>query len=882
MEATLWEQAQSLFHQATELAEGERAAFIESACKGNDALKAEVLAMLKADASDSPILDHGLPVIANQFLGDRREAVSVREIGPYKLLRILGEGGMGVVWLAEREDTGTRVAIKFLPNANLSPARRERFAREIKTLAKLKHPYIARLYDAGTLADGTPWFVMEYVEGERLTDYFRANAFGIGEILQIFRKVCEAVQYAHSQEIIHRDLKPSNILVEKDGTPRLLDFGIARELQGLDDPSERTRAGLRFLSPEYAAPEWERDGTVGFFTDVYSLGVILYELLTGRLPFDRSKRLAEVNHGVAEQVPQKPSVLAGNALALGKTERADLDVLCLKALRTDPKDRYLSVEAMLRDLNHYLRSEPLEARPDSLRYRATKFVRRNRRPVLAASLTLATIVGLVIFFTVRLARARDAAVAEAARTKRIQTFMLNTLGNADQEAAPGDDLKVVTLLDHEATQADTLKADPETQAELYQTIGSMYNRLGKYDKASNYLTRALETSKRVHGPQSIEVADILVLLGTLRGDQGQLNEAQQDVQQAIDIASSRRLPPGHPTVTGATLALGRVQVQSGSYGKAIETLMPITKLQPTFSEQANYDVRDALSYLAIPLQNTGQYDLAEATGRRALTMDHQMLGDSHPQTGVDMMNLASVKTLRGDYSGAEELYRQAIAIVEAWYGPNHSDVIMCKTILARTLSAEGKLDEAQAMLSQVLDSQEKSYGENHERVAYTLSTLGELALKQNQYPAAESYLTRALAIDRSLLGDDSHETAMIKCGLAVAYAKQEKYASADGLFKEAIATVSKLPPGNPYIGLTRARWGRSLLAEKHYSEAEQQLTEAYRDIKQQSNPSTALLQKVAADLASTYSALNEPEKAKPYQVEIASAAPKPLANAVAK
>lgn len=284
MDSTRWERIQSIFHDALALPESERQAFLQKVCGGDEAMMTEVHAMLEEDSRGASLLDRGLPEVAYRMVGASLNSVSFREFGPYRLKRLLGEGGMGVVWLAEREDAGNLIAVKFLPHSGLSPARRDRFAREIKTLAKLKHPFIARLYDAGALADGTPWFVMEYVEGLRLTEYCRREECPVDERLQLFRRVCEAVQYAHGQEIIHRDLKPSNILVEADGTPRLLDFGIAKELQSPDEPSDRTRPGLRFLSPDYAAPEWVRDGTVGFYTDVYSLGVMLFEILAGRLP----------------------------------------------------------------------------------------------------------------------------------------------------------------------------------------------------------------------------------------------------------------------------------------------------------------------------------------------------------------------------------------------------------------------------------------------------------------------------------------------------------------------------------------------------------------------------------------------------------------------
>jgi len=298
MDSARWDQIQSVFYEVVTRPESERLSILETACGSDEPLMADVLAMLEADSNTTSLLDRGLPDMAYQLVGTPFDPTYSREFGPYRLKRILGEGGMGVVWLAERVDAGNLVAIKFLPHAELSPARRERFAQEIRTLAKLKHPFIARLYDAGTLADGTPWFVMEYVEGAGFTEYCRQRPRSVEERLRLFRSVCEAVQYLHGQGIIHRDLKPSNIMVEGDGTPRLLDFGIARELQPQDESSDHTRAGLRFMSRDYAAPEWAREGIVGTYTDVYSLGVILYEMLTGG------------EKSIAADDPEKPSVAA--------------------------------------------------------------------------------------------------------------------------------------------------------------------------------------------------------------------------------------------------------------------------------------------------------------------------------------------------------------------------------------------------------------------------------------------------------------------------------------------------------------------------------------------------------------------------------------------
>lgn len=373
MDSARWDQIVSLFHDAVALSESERQAFLNAARADDAELVAEVRAMLQADSRDAPLLDRGLPEIAYRMVGAPIETLPFQEVGPYRLIRTLGEGGMGVVGLAEREDTGGQVAIKFLLHAGMTPARRERFAGEIRTLAKLRHPFIARLYDAGALADGTPWFVMEYVDGNPFTAYCLEQTRPVEELLRLFRSVCQAVQYAHGQEVIHRDLKPSNILVEADGTPRLLDFGVARGLNDAGELGDRSGYSLRFLSPDYAAPEWQCDGIVGAYTDVYSLGVILYEVLAGRRPFERSKLTAA---GDASPVPpEKPSARANRRLS--RRDWNDLDALCLKALDHDVRERYGSVEALIRDIDHYLKEEPLEARPGGWSYRTGKFARET-------------------------------------------------------------------------------------------------------------------------------------------------------------------------------------------------------------------------------------------------------------------------------------------------------------------------------------------------------------------------------------------------------------------------------------------------------------------------------------------------------------------------
>jgi serine/threonine-protein kinase len=671
MDHARWDRIQKLFHDAADVPQGEQRVFLEAACGDDEELVVEVLNMLDQDANGHSLLDRNIADIAQETLANAIPAsLILKEFGPYRIMKLLGEGGMGVVYLAERRDLGTEVAVKVLRDAWLSPARRERFASEQRTLAQLNHPLIARLYDADTLDDGTPWFVMEYVDGIPLTHYCQKNECSVEQRLQLFRSVCEAVQHAHGHAVIHRDLKPSNVLVKNDGSVRLLDFGISKQLENLDLQVDQTMTGLRMMTPAYASPEQIRGDRVGISTDVYSLGVILYELLTGQLPFDLSGLTpAEAASIIAEHEPGKPSATVKRttdsdanshtlSVSLSKTAWADLDVLCLNAMHKDPRRRYQTVEALIRDVDHYLNGEPLEARPDKLDYRIGKFVRRNRRAVAATTVIFAVIVGLIAFFTVRLAKARDTALAEAARTQRIQQFTANLFQGGDPAAGPSDSLRVITIVDRGVQEAKTLDHDPKVQAELYQNLGSIYQKLGKFEPADSLLRSALEQRKSLFGADSPEAAESLTALGLLRSDQAHLDEAEQLVRQGLEMAK-RHLPPNHPALAKATLAYGKVLAERGSYDQAITALDQAVRLQSA-PGVAPADLATSLSALADAHYRAGHYDICKSLYTRVLEMHGQIYGERHPLVADDLGSLAAVQRDLGYYSEAERLDRQAL------------------------------------------------------------------------------------------------------------------------------------------------------------------------------------------------------------------------------
>jgi len=875
MDSTRWERIQSLFHQVADLPEPEQRTFLKSACGDDQELVAEVLALVEEDARGTSLLDHDLAHIAHQVLDEAvPTSLPFREFGPYRIKQALGEGGMGVVYLAERVDLGSLVAIKILRDAWLSPARRERFASEQRTLAQLNHPSIARLYDADTLDDGTPWFVMEYVEGVPLTEYCNERACSIEGRLQLFRAVCEAVQYAHQHAVIHRDLKPSNILVKPDGTVRLLDFGIAKQLENLEAPlgkTDKTMTGLRLMTPAYAAPEQIRGDRVGVHTDVYSLGVTLYELLAGELPFD----LSNLTPGEAEAMivgrnPEKPSAVAkrmseasgghSHPQTASKTAWADLDVLCLTAMHKDTQRRYQSVEALIRDIDHYLKGEPLEARPDTFRYRLGKFVRRNRRAVSAAVLVFTIVVGLVVFFTVRLAKARNAALEEAARTQRIQRFMMNLFQGGDESVGPGESMRVVTLLDRGVQEAQSLNGDPKVQAELYQTLGTIYDQLGKFDQADSLLHSALERRKSLFGQDSTEVAESLVALGQLRSDQAQYDEAEQLIRRGLEM-SKRHLAPTHPRVGKAMYALGEVLGNQGKYDEGIQVLDKAVRIQSA-PGGVTADLAESLTELANAHFYAGHLDISNSLNQRVVAMDRLLYGERHPNVAQDLINLGAIQSEWGHYVETERYYRQALDIIQSFYGKDHPETASVMTLLGRSLNFQGRFNEAADILRKALGVQERVYGQVHPRVASALGELGKVAMQQGKLDQAEADFRRQADIYRTVYKGKHYYIGAALANLGGVYMERKQYARAERSFREALQIYAEtLPADHLNVAIVRIKLGRALAPQHRYADAEVESVAGYGILMKQTNPPASWLQNVRKDLVEEYTALHQPEKA---------------------
>jgi serine/threonine-protein kinase len=860
---------QSLFHQAANLPRDERLAFLEASCGGDAQLISDVIALLDADDEPAEIFDRSVAEIAGQVISDRGgvAGIPIHTFGAYHVTDVLGEGGMGVVYLAQRDDLGSRAAVKILRDAWLSPARRERFAAEQRTLAQLEHPSIARLFDSGTLSEGTPWFVMEYVEGTPITDYCRDHECSLRDRLELFRQICEAVQYAHQNLVIHRDLKPSNILVRSDGTVKLLDFGISKHLESLDAQAEQTRTATRMMTPAYASPEQIRGGAVGTHTDVYSLGVILYELLVGRLPFDLTNRSpGEAEAIILEREPERPSAaarrmdLVGGSTAqhrdISKGQWADLDVLVQKAMHKDAARRYQTVFALERDIDHFLRNEPLEARGDSARYRLGKFTTRHRRTITVAAGTFIAIVALVVFYTLRLTSARNLALAEQAKAERIQGFTLNLLQGGDEEVGPADSLRVVTLVDRGVQEAKTLEREPATQAQLYETLGGLYQKLGNFPRADSLLKTSLAQRKKLFGPVHPDVAQSLIALGMLRDAEAEFDSAEVFISQALSVMKQVQ-PPNEVGVRKATASLGRVLSDKGDYDRAIPILNEAVRL-----EEAQGRPTTDLSVVMSDLANTefyaGNYARSDTLNRKVLAIDHRLYGSRHPHIADDLMNLGAIQLEFQKFADAEPFYREALTITRSWYGNNHPETASALTQLGRTLVSEKKYSDAVIMLREALDIQERVYGPVHPRVASALNELGRASQQQGNLDDAEKDFRRVVDIYKKVYNDKHYTISVALSNLAGVYRDRKQYAEAERLFNEAISRYkTELAPDHQLMGIARVRLGETLLDEKRFADAKREFTEADRILSKQSSPPPLWVDRAKKGLAAATVAKNQ-------------------------
>ncbi len=858
---------EELFEQIADQPTSDHRRLLEAACREDQTLMADVMSLLEVDASGSNgSLSRELAEMAGHLLDADNELEIPRQFGRYVVLDFLGQGGMGRVYLAQRQDLGDKVAVKFLQDAWISPARRERFSREQRLLAHLNHPHIARLYDSGT-ENGVPWFAMEYVEGGvPINIYCRTKRLDLRARLQLFRAACEAIRYAHRNLTVHLDLKPSNVLVTSNGNVKLLDFGIARNLSHPGGEVEKTRTGLRPFSLNYAAPEQIRGEVLDVQTDIHGLGVILYELLTGKTPADLSQANAAGLLRFTEEEVHRPSLAArenqANAIQASKADWSDLDVLCLTALHRDRRRRYDTAEALIRDVDHFLEQQPLEAHTDTVRYHLVKFVARNRRHVAAAAVVLMLVVALSFVFTIRLIIARNRALSSEAQTQRIQQLMMNLFQGDDAAAGPAKELRVVDLLERGVQQAESLKGEPALRAQLEYTIGMLYHKLGRPDRAEPLLRSALHQRIRLFGLENSETAKSQIELASVLSDRSKFGEAEQLANQVL-AWEKRKFASDSIEVATAQGTLGSVLEARGDYKNAL--LLLDSAKNVLAKGPATVALSEVLTNLGDTHYYRGDTQQSEEIYRQALSTDRQIFGPRHPSVAVDFEDLGNVQLDRGEYVVAEGLFRQAVEINRAWYGEASQKTADSLAGLGSSLIGQKRFDEADQAFQRALVGTRVSYGERNPRFAALLSLIADSAKLQNKLGDAEKLYRQAAEIMRQTVGEKHALYACQLSSLGSIYTAKREYRKAEKILLLALNTLQATVPAERYTGLTEIRLGAALAGEKRYAEAAHHALAGYATLQKKTAPASLEQKSARQILYGIYMAANQPAKANQFR-----------------
>ncbi len=820
MDPKNFQQLEQLLYAALKHSPEERRDFAAKACAGNEALRNKLESLLEAHAQADGLLapppldattdDESEGKFADNFPGTL--------LGAYKLLRQIGEGGMGVVYHAQQLQPIRRdVAIKVIKPGMDTKEVIARFESERQALALMGHPAIAKVFEAGVTPQGRPYFAMEYVPGDALVPYCTRHRLSIHDRLELFLQVCDGVQHAHQKGIIHRDLKPSNILVTVLNTrpvPKIIDFGVAKAVtQPLTDRTLQTQLGALIGTPEYMSPEQaEMTGLdVDTRTDVYALGVILYELLTGALPFDaqmlRQKSLDEIRRLIREMDPPRPSSRVAFATTtipsesrrsdapLARDLRGDLDWITMRALAKDRTHRYATVSELASDIQRHLRHEPVLAGPPSTIYRVRKFVRRHRIGVAAVSAIMAALIVGVIGTSIGWIRTRDAhraAAQQAQVAEQVSEFLVGLFQISDPSQSRGNDVTAREILDVGADRIrGQLREQPLVQATLMMTMGRVYKNLGLYDSAAALVQNALEFRTMLLGKNHPLVFDSISQLAAIWRDKGDFAKAQPLFLTALD-GRRQLLGPRHEDVGASLNDLGTLKFEQGKYAEAEPLFREALEIRRDRLGEEHLQTMESLNDLAMTVQrakNTPAAALPMLT--RVLEVRRKVLGNNHPDVAQSLNNLAMAHYRLKEYAAAEPLFREALEMNRRFFGPEHPEVSTTLNNLALARRDQGDYAEADALFREVLQIDRKVRGPEHPYVADTIQNLAAVRARARDEAGAEVLLREALSLHRKVFGEEAWQTANTKSMLGESLFKLGRRKEAEPLLIEAVPILEK-------------------------------------------------------------------------------------------
>ncbi|MEO5818686.1 MAG: serine/threonine-protein kinase [Gemmatimonadaceae bacterium] len=880
-----WRRLQLVLDGALELPANEWPVYLDAACTGDDAFRRDVERLLEACGSADNFLERPPSHLAAALLAEAGDAaptgISDRpahaRIGPYRIHGEAGRGGMGIVYVAERDDGQfrQRVALKVVPHGFVTDQAVRRFIEERQILASLSHPCIARLLDGGVTDDGLPYFAMEFIDGTPIDRWCDDQKLDVRARLRLFVDVCDAVQYAHQNLVVHRDLKPSNILVTAPdsqrgahGVVKLLDFGVAKLLSGdpsdMDIPDPNTRTGSRWLTPRYASPEQLLGGPITTVSDVYTLGVLLYELLTGRWPYQDSPNVThEVGRVIREVEPSKPSAVVASDARRERELRGDLDTIVLTAMQKEPARRYQSAEALADDIRRHLSGMPVRARADTIGYRTSKFVRRHRLGVMAAGALLLSLVigaGSTAWQATLASHERDRAQQQAATTARASALLVDMFRLSDPDVNRGATISAREVLSRGARRIETdFVKDPALQTAMLREIGRVYQNLGLFDDAEPLVRRAVGTLRT--GGNPAELASGLHQLGELQRSRAKYPDAEANFREALALRRAM-IPPPVDDITESLRGLADVLGEQRKHDAADSLYREALAMARSAHGDKSTEAAAALYALAVSFHNRGKFADGDTLFREAIAIYGAIPSSRDPLAASARVSLATVLLFREQYAEAEPLFREALALRRTIYGNDHTltlqvmtglgtllhntsrfaeaelvlreahdglrrqtsdvhpDMLAAKQLLGATMVDMGRYAEGEQLYREAMDGYRKIYGSDSPNMIYSKHFLGESEISHGELDAAEAHFNEVVSDAQRLLGPVHPFVALGLRGIARVALERGRPDSAEASARRALALLGKMRPNHRYLLGVKRTLGEALTARGRYKEAD--------------------------------------------------------------
>lgn len=833
-----WQQVETIIDRALELPEHKRSDFIDRQCIDNISLKSEVTLLLESIFESEGWLDNSdgykealLEEVSDDLekLGSNYSWVG-RTVGAYTVQKELGEGGMGSVYLAERSD-GTfdhQVAIKVIRDGKASAENISRFEQERSILADLNHPGVAKLFDGGITEDGYPYLIMEYIDGMPVTDYCQKHSPALPERINLFKKILSAVRHAHENAVIHRDLKPGNILVTEDGEVKILDFGISKMLdEDTSDPITQTK--VRVLTPRYAAPEQIKQKPVTTATDIYALGILFYQLLSGKHPFDlKGMSQYEIEQAILNQDAAFPSSIVSNSFSVAKNKlRGDLDAIALKAIRKEPDRRYRMANEFLHDLHNYEQELPVTAHQNSYRYRSHKFLNRHKTQIGVATGVFLLVMGMVSFYTWKLTQERNIAQFQADKAEVVTDFLVGLFEANDPNNSRGETVTARQLLKAGEQKINELNDQPAIKGEVLEVLGDIYGLLSDPQKADSLQEISLSIKKDLYTSTDPELASIYTSLASTRQVLGQYANVLGLLDTSITY---QQIIYGHQSKeVGKSLRLMAENYKDlGKIDSAYSTILRSKKIFDSLGDTTGADYLEVLMEMGAITVAKGDLQKSEELWRNSQQLSNQYFESPHPKILTSINGLASVLKEIEKFTEAEQLYMQSIAMTEQLYGNQHINTAITMNNLAGLYYYTQEYQKSDNYYSDSITILENVLGKEHPFVTSTLYNQANLKADMGQFKAAEELYQQVLQLDIAQFGEIHPNVASDMTGLATLYKKEKQYDEAISYYNKSIEIRQKVynNPNHPYISNNKRSLAEIMVELQEYTKAKN----LYKDV----------------------------------------------------